>query len=137
MFIIAISLLSFTPTLTTILAGICFLWGKGGLKLLEKMHDAQLNLFQTYGTNSYLKKKSNCLSEVQSELGFLKYNLLILATLGWKLGSVFILLCFDLCIFPSPITWSNNQALSISLSQGFLQDILSLLKLYEKIIHDV
>lgn len=34
-----------------------FLWGKGGLKLLEKMHDAQLNLFQTYGTNSYLKKK--------------------------------------------------------------------------------
>lgn len=105
--------------------------------MLEKMHDAQLNLFQTYGTNSYLKKKSNCLSEVQSELGFLKYNLLILATLGWKLGSVFILLCFDLCIFPSPITWSNNQALSISLSQGFLQDILSLLKLYEKIIHDV
>ena len=111
-----------------------------GLLLLEKMHDAQLNLFQTYGTNSYFKKKkkkANCLSEVQSELGFLNYNLLILATLGWKLGSVFILSCFDLCIFPSPITWSNNQALSISLSQGFLQDILSLLKLYEKIIHDV
>lgn len=108
--------------------------------MLEKMHDAQLNLFQTYGTNSHFKKKkkkANCLSEVQSELGFLNYNLLILATLGWKLGSVFIFSCFDLCIFPSPITRSNNQALSISLSQGFLQDILSLLKLYEKIIHDV